>query len=154
VRIPSAADEESTGLLLMTAQQILRVLLLFLPMTLGCLGGTKWEPIAESVCQKYEERVTLLQSIRSKSDAKNTVASNKRWQSDYERLVDQYADVLRKHEGEMDFVKYNEFRKRWTQIDLNVNRERERLTLLKDGGAEYDTDLLLITRTSFANPFR
>jgi hypothetical protein len=54
----------------------------------------------------------------------------------------------------MDFVKYNEFRKRWTQIDLNVNRERERLTLLKDGGAEYDTDLLLITRTSFANPFR
>jgi uncharacterized protein YifE (UPF0438 family) len=118
------------------------------------MGGTKWEPLAERVCQKYQERVTLLQSVHTPNDAKEAVASNERWQSEYEQLIDQFANTLRKYEGAMDFPKYNEFRNRWNQIDESVNRERKRIDTLNGVGTEYDTDLLLISRTSFMNPFR
>jgi uncharacterized protein YifE (UPF0438 family) len=138
----------------MTAQWSLGVILFFLPMWLGCMGGTKWEPVAERVCQKYQERVTLLQSVHTANDAKEAVASNERWQLEYEQLIDQFANTLRKYEGAMDFPKYNEFRNRWTQIDESVNRERKRIDTLNGVGTEYDTDLLLISRTSFTNPFR
>jgi hypothetical protein len=138
----------------MTAPWSLGVILFFLPMWLGCMGGTKWEPLAERVCQKYQERVTLLQSVHTPNDAKEAVASNERWQSEYEQLIDQFANTLRKYEGAMDFPKYNEFRNRWNQIDESVNRERKRIDTLNGVGTEYDTDLLLISRTSFMNPFR
>ena len=138
----------------MSARQSLCGLLFFFSMSIGCAGSTQWEPIAENVCQKYQERIALLQSIQSRSDAKDKVALNERWQSEYERLVDQFANALLKHQGEMDFVKYNEFRNRWAQMNLSVNQEKERLDSLKDVGTGYDTDLLLITRTSFTNPFR
>lgn len=138
----------------MSAQQNLGLLLFFFPLALGCMGSTNWEPMAESVCQKYEERVAILQSVHTANDAKDAVSSNERWQSEYEGLIDQFANTLREYEGAMDFAKYSEFRNRWSQIDSSVNRERERLSTLNGGGPEDTTGLLLIRRTSFTNPFR
>jgi hypothetical protein len=138
----------------MNGQRCLVILLFFFPLSLGCTGGTPWEPVAEKVCQKYQERVSLLQSVQTASDAQGAVALNQRWQSEYETLIDQFSNTLRKYEGTMDFPKYNAFRNRWTQIDLSVNRERERLDTINGFGTPYDTDLLLIRRTSFTNPFR
>jgi hypothetical protein len=97
---------------------------------LGCGKGTNWEPIADTVCKKYEERVAILKSVQSKDDAKSVNSSHSRWQSEYDKLVDQF------------------------QIDSMVNAERERSGQMHGVGADYDPDLGNMTRTSFTNPFR
>lgn len=116
--------------------------------------GTNWEPIADTVCKKYEERVAILKSVQSKDDAKSVNSSHSRWQSEYDKLVDQFQDTMRQYEGVMDFVKFGALNKRWAQIDSMVNAERERIGQMHGVGADYDPDLGNMTRTSFTNPFR
>lgn len=132
--------------------------LIFLPLVfasvLGCGKGTNWEPIADTVCKKYEERVAILKSVQSKDDAKSVNSSHSRWQSEYDKLVDQFHDTMRHYEGVMDFVKFGALNKRWAQIDSMVNAERERIGQMHGVGPDYDPDLGNMTRTSFTNPFR
>jgi hypothetical protein len=130
------------------------LVLVVLVAAFGCTGGTKWEPIAESVCKKYKERITIMKNIRTRSDAKNVVSTSERWHSEYEALVDEFHSNLRQYDGVMDFATFDSFRKRWSQIDNIVNEERERLRKMHGTGPEYDPDLGKITRTSFTNPFR
>ena len=127
---------------------------LLLISAIGCEGGTKWEPIAESVCKKYEDRFAISKQVQQRSDAKSLVSSYERWHSEYEQLVDQFHETLRLNKGEMDFPKYDTFRKRWAKLDEVAKEEKARLDKTHGIGPEYDPDLGKMTRTSFTNPFR
>lgn len=138
----------------MNVPQKLTFVLLVLISALGCSSGTQWEPMAENVCKKYEERVAITSNVQTRVDAKSVVSSYERWHSEYEKLVDQYQYTLRHYKGTMDFAKFDTFRKRWAQLDVTVNEERSRLGKMHGVGPEYDPDLGKMTRTSFTNPFR
>ena len=138
----------------MQIPQKLAFVLLVLISAFGCSSGTKWEPSAESLCRKYEDRLAITKNVQSKEDAKGVVSSYERWHSEYEALVDQFHETLRQYKGELDFPKYDTFRKRWAQLDLIVNEERSRLQKMHGIGPEYDRDVGTMTRTSFTNPFR
>lgn len=138
----------------MQVPQKLTFVLIVLISAFGCMGGTKWEPIAESVCKKYELRFAIMKNVKAKGDAKSVVSSYERWHSEYEDLVDQFHETLRKYQGEMDFPKFDTFRKRWAQLDVLANEERSRLDKMHGIGPAYDPELGKMTRTSFTNPFR
>ncbi len=138
----------------MQVPQKLIFILLVLIAAFGCRGGTKWEPIAESVCNKYEDRLAMMKNVQAKEDAKSVVSSYERWHSEYEELVDKFQETLRKYQGKMDFPKFDTFKKRWAQLDVLANEERSRLDKMHGIGPEYDPELGKMTRTSFTNPFR
>ena len=138
----------------MPPPQKLTFVSLILISAFGCSGGTNWEPIAESVCKKYEQRIAITKNVQAKEDANSVVASYERWHSEYENLVDRFHETLGQYKGEMDFPKYDTFRKRWAKLDVIVNEERSRLNKMHGIGPEYDPELGKMTRTSFTNPFR
>ncbi len=124
---------------------------------IGCSSGTNWEPIAESICEKYAERVAIMESVQTREDARAKVATMENWQKEYERLNDRLTNTvlnLRNSGGSLNIGKFDTLRKRWAEIDAKVSEQMARLGKMHGVGEAYDPNLGKITRTSFSNPFR
>lgn len=140
--------------------QVLKSGILALPFflfTIGCSGSTNWEPIAESVCEKYAERVTILTSVQTREDAKAKVALIESWQSEYDRLNDKLLNTilnLRNSGGDLNIGKFDQLKKRWAETDEKVKEQLQRLGKMNGVGPDYDPDLGKIMGPTFSNPFR
>lgn len=134
------------------------ILLLLLPVfALGCTSNTNWEPIADRICTKYAERVTLMQQVQGKADGARVLPESDRWQAEYEKLTDELSNAilaLRGNGGALDIAKFDALKKRWSEIDASVKEEMLRLNRMNGVGPDHDANLGKITRTNFTNPFR
>ena len=52
----------------------------------GCSGNTDWEPVAEKVLAKYDQRLEILQSVQTKDDAGLHLSKIEEWYQEYEDL--------------------------------------------------------------------
>lgn len=132
-------------------------LLVLVAVLTGCSGNTNWQPVADQICQKYEERVRILQGVKDRSDAAEQVDRIVKWQREYEALNDQLVKTvfrLRDRGGSLDFQKFDILKKQWAQIDESVLLELKRLNRMNGIGPDYDQALGEFTRTLFNNPFR